>query len=190
MKKSYLEESEAIAVPEPVCSSKSKSPAENEVTPPPKKKATKKRKRSSDSEDEEYKPIKNTKSKNGRKAKNDNLDDDDNESDYEEKSNDAKKPKSKRARKSKTVNKNDTNKNSEVDEHLTETPLGPSNINLFELGFEEIVGGTGGGKGAGASGKKTFMTPEQRLSKNVSSGKANENYRKIDLKKKTYTKGK
>jgi hypothetical protein len=64
--------------------------------------------------------------------------------------------------------------------------LGPSNINLYELGFEENVStelAKGGKKG------RTFMTAEARLASNMKSGKANENYKKIDLKKKTYSKG-
>lgn len=60
---------------------------------------------------------------------------------------------------------------------------GPSKMNLFALGFEETIDG-------GPTSVKTFMTPEQRLAHNASTGKANENYKKIDLKKKSYSKGK
>ena len=60
---------------------------------------------------------------------------------------------------------------------------GPSRVNLFALGFEE-------GEETGPTSVKTFMTPEQRLANNLATGKANENYKKIDLKKKSYSKGK
>jgi len=60
---------------------------------------------------------------------------------------------------------------------------GPLDLNLFALGFEE-------GEGVAGASTKKFMTQEERLAMRVSSGKANLNYRKIDLKKKSYSKGK
>ena len=39
-------------------------------------------------------------------------------------------------------------------------------------------------------GVRAVITQEQRLAMKFASGKANQNYRKIDLKKKSYSKGK
>ena len=59
---------------------------------------------------------------------------------------------------------------------------GPVDMNLFALGFEET-------EAKDIKVKKT-MTQGERLSMKVTSGKASENFMKIDLKKKSFSKGK
>jgi len=76
-------------------------------------------------------------------------------------------------------------KKSEIHADVENKVEGPSGVNLFELGFEESEKI----EMNAVKGKRTFLTQERRLAINLESGKANENYRKIDLKKKTYTKG-
>ena len=64
-----------------------------------------------------------------------------------------------------------------------EMEKGPTPLNLFALGFEESTEKP-------VVKMKVFLTQEQRLASNVASGRANENYKKIDIKKKSYSKGK
>lgn len=71
----------------------------------------------------------------------------------------------------------------ELSNPTPETEDGPTSLNLFALGFEETMEKP-------VIKMKVFMTQEQRLASNVASGRANENYKKIDLKKKSYSKGK
>ena len=71
----------------------------------------------------------------------------------------------------------------ELSNPTPETEDGPTPLNLFALGFEETTEKP-------VIKMKVFMTQEQRLASNVASGRANENYKKIDLKKKSYSKGK
>ena len=59
---------------------------------------------------------------------------------------------------------------------------GPVDMNLFALGFEET-------EAKDIKVKKT-LTQGERLSMKVTSGKASENFMKIDLKKKSFSKGK
>lgn len=87
------------------------------------------------------------------------------------------------SQKSKNIKK--VTKKSKQDEDHDQQVAGPSDVNLFELGFEDSEKGNINS----SQGNRTFMTQERRLAINVESGKANENYRKIDLKKKTYSKG-
>ena len=63
-----------------------------------------------------------------------------------------------------------------------DVPAGPSQMNMFALGFEE--------KGVDTVMTKKTTTAKERLEKKVLSGKANENFVKIDLKKKSFSKGK
>jgi len=60
---------------------------------------------------------------------------------------------------------------------------GPSQINLFALGFEEDVG-------MEKQKVRKVMTAQERLESKVATGQASNNFLKIDIKKKTYTRGK
>jgi len=60
---------------------------------------------------------------------------------------------------------------------------GPSNLNLYALGFEED-------DVADKPAVRKVMTAQERLESKVNSGKASENYQKIDIKKKSYSRGK
>ena len=65
----------------------------------------------------------------------------------------------------------------------SEEAQGPSDINIYALGFE--------GKGVENTNIRKVTTAKERLEKKVLSGKANENFVKIDLKKKKgFVKGK
>eukprot|EP00092_Neocalanus_flemingeri_P040667 GFUD01044278.1.p1 GENE.GFUD01044278.1~~GFUD01044278.1.p1 ORF type:complete len:1538 (+),score=567.86 GFUD01044278.1:263-4615(+) len=66
----------------------------------------------------------------------------------------------------------------------SEVVQGPSELNLFALGFEE------GGNVLEKQTVKKVQTAQERLESKVSSGKASDNYLKIDIKKKTYSRGK
>ena len=59
---------------------------------------------------------------------------------------------------------------------------GPSDINIYALGFE--------GPGVENVGVKKMRTAKERLEAKVASGRANDHFQKIDLKKKSYSKGK
>merc|ERR1712079_166872 len=60
--------------------------------------------------------------------------------------------------------------------------MGPSDMNMYALGFEE--------KGTDTVKVKKYLTAKERLESKVMSGKANDMFVKIDLKKKSYSKGK
>jgi len=60
---------------------------------------------------------------------------------------------------------------------------GPSSMNLYALGFEED-------DVPASKTVKKVVTAKQRLESKVSTGAANDNFLKIDIKKKTYTRGK
>ena len=95
-------------------------------------------------------------------------------------------PKPKGRRKAPAGKTSKRRKVTEDTEVETDDPLvssGPTPLNLFALGFEE-------NEAKPLKVGKTFMTQQDRLASNVASGKANENYQKIDLKKKSYSKGK
>jgi len=85
-------------------------------------------------------------------------------------------------RKSAKRSKNEVSEE-ELSNLTPKTEDGPTPLNLFALGFEETTEKP-------VIKMKVFMTQEQRLTSNVASGRANENYKKIDLKKKSYSKGK
>ena len=67
-------------------------------------------------------------------------------------------------------------------EKMVKDEEGPVDMNLFALGFEET-------EAKDIKVKKT-LTQGERLSMKVTSGKASENFMKIDLKKKSFSKGK
>merc|ERR1712096_503982 len=60
---------------------------------------------------------------------------------------------------------------------------GPSEINLFALGFEEDVM-------VEKQKVRKVQTAQERLESKVNTGGASDNFLKIDIKKKTYTRGK
>merc|ERR1719369_2560778 len=60
---------------------------------------------------------------------------------------------------------------------------GPTDINLFALGFEEDQTNV-------KQKVRKVQSAQERLESKVTSGKASENFIKIDIKKKTYTRGK
>ena len=64
---------------------------------------------------------------------------------------------------------------------------GPSSLNVFALGFEET-----GGSGETAAGKTTKgrYAGGNGLQAKVASGRANENYVKVNIKKKVFSRGK
>ncbi len=66
-------------------------------------------------------------------------------------------------------------------------PEGPSSLNVFALGFEET-----GGSGETAAGKTTKgrYAGGNGLQAKVASGRANENYVKVNIKKKVFSRGK
>jgi hypothetical protein len=68
-------------------------------------------------------------------------------------------------------------------------PEGPSSLNVFALGFEETGGS---GETATAAGKTTKgrYAGGNGLQAKVASGRANENYVKVNIKKKVFSRGK
>merc|ERR1719431_1416549 len=64
-----------------------------------------------------------------------------------------------------------------------DTADGPSDLNLFALGFEEDNVGQ-------KQAVRKVMTAQERLESKVNSGKASENFQKIDIKKKSFSRGK
>ena len=67
-------------------------------------------------------------------------------------------------------------------------PEGPSSLNVFALGFEE-VGGSGETATAGKTTKGRYAGGNGLQAK-VASGRANENYVKVNIKKKVFSRGK
>eukprot|EP00090_Calanus_glacialis_P000787 TRINITY_DN10552_c0_g1_i1.p1 TRINITY_DN10552_c0_g1~~TRINITY_DN10552_c0_g1_i1.p1 ORF type:complete len:1436 (-),score=591.02 TRINITY_DN10552_c0_g1_i1:100-4407(-) len=60
---------------------------------------------------------------------------------------------------------------------------GPSDMNLYALGFEE-------GDVSAKQSVRKVQTAQERLASKVNSGKASDNFLKIDIKKKSYSRGK
>jgi len=63
------------------------------------------------------------------------------------------------------------------------TVVGPLDLNLFALGFEEDDVGQ-------KQAVRKVQTAQERLESKVNSGKASENFQKIDIKKKSFSRGK
>ena len=86
-------------------------------------------------------------------------------------------------RKRQKTMKKEEEENQEKDDGQTEETQGPSDLNIYALGFE--------GAGVDNTNVRKITTAKERLEKKVLSGKANENFVKIDLKKKKgFVKGK
>ena len=119
------------------------------------------------------KPVNKAKVRNKRKAKED--------SDYEEETNNVEKEEARKVKKPrrKRVKVDVEEKDSE---NVENEECGPSDINMFALGFE--------GKGVDTVNTKKMSTKQERLEMKLKTGKANDMFVKIDLKKKKFSKGK
>ena len=86
-------------------------------------------------------------------------------------------------RKRQKTTKKEEEEDQEKDVSQTEETQGPSDLNIYALGFE--------GPGVDNTNVRQITTAKERLEKKVLSGKANDNFVKIDLKKKKgFVKGK
>lgn len=100
-----------------------------------------------------------------------------------------KKTKKRIARKKKVVSEDEEETN---DNDTIEAPIndGPSKVNLYALGFEDAED-VATVRSATFKDKKwgKILTQEQKLEQKLASGKSGNNFIKIDLKKKTYSRG-
>jgi len=100
-------------------------------------------------------------------------------------------PKKKRVtRKKKVVSEDEEEANENDDGTEAPIPDGPSKVNLYALGFEDAED-VATVKSAAWKEKKwgKILTQEQKLEQKLASGKSGDNFTKIDLKKKSYSRG-